>query len=116
MYLGSHSHGLEPSDADIDAVADTHHVFLGSVLGRYVFFVTKIYTYLFLYMNDKIIISCTVAKRRRETQSSSRTRKTSMASEHSSRRKRRLRSQVRKNYFCELTVRLTFNTFFLFIY
>ncbi|KAL6332693.1 hypothetical protein AAG906_010033 [Vitis piasezkii] len=35
VYLGSHSHGLQVSEADFDRVADCHHQFLASFLGSH---------------------------------------------------------------------------------
>ncbi|KAE8695274.1 Subtilisin-like protein protease [Hibiscus syriacus] len=33
VYLGGHSHGLQPSSVDLEAVTETHYDFLGSFLG-----------------------------------------------------------------------------------
>jgi hypothetical protein len=35
VYLGGHSHLLEPTSADLDSVTNSHYDLLGSVLGRY---------------------------------------------------------------------------------
>ena len=34
VYLGSHSHGLNPSAVDLQLATQTHYNLLGSVLGR----------------------------------------------------------------------------------
>ncbi|KAE8690137.1 hypothetical protein F3Y22_tig00110925pilonHSYRG00008 [Hibiscus syriacus] len=35
VYLGGHSHGIESSSVDLDAVAESHYDFLGSFLGSH---------------------------------------------------------------------------------
>lgn len=35
VYLGSHSHGPNPSSADMDSATNSHYDLLASVLGRY---------------------------------------------------------------------------------
>ena len=37
VYLGSHSHGLEPTQADIDRVTDSHYELLGLFTERFMY-------------------------------------------------------------------------------
>jgi hypothetical protein len=41
VYLGGHSHTLEPSSAELDSVTNSHYDLLGSVVGRYKIFITR---------------------------------------------------------------------------
>jgi hypothetical protein len=41
VYLGSHEHGEGVTQADFDRVTETHHEFLQSYVGRYVYYNIK---------------------------------------------------------------------------
>lgn len=65
MYLGSHAHGPQVLEADLDRVTDSHYEFLGSFLGRYVrtdlarlTYLIHIYIYRVLSFTSYSIIHC----------------------------------------------------------